>query len=340
MEFTRVFYVLALQLTCAVGCSNFLMENEYRLSGRTMDLGLTLPQWAAGFTLETTPRGIDGNDFGFVGFVPSDAIFKLERIVTGGLNEQGLSCDLQTLLGTVYPNKTTQPGVHMPVQQFCHWLLGSFGSVADAKQALLNSSAHFYANLITKALGGQHFSARDATGNSMVVEFTEGKLRVYEDSNDGTTGFGLMTNEPQYPWHVQNVLHYKWKQGLARPATTMPGTWYPDERYLRLHLVKTAMPKPADYRTAMMQAVHTLNTVTVPMGSQMGTDSGPGEGQGDHTLWGVIYDHINKQLYFRSETNQNLQRVKLTELNFAAGAARWSLPVSGNELPWFVDAVK
>eukprot|EP01047_Picozoa_sp_COSAG01_P018814 COSAG01_NODE_1028_length_12028_cov_5.688826_5_plen_39_part_00 len=35
-----------------------------------------------------------------------------------------------------------------------------------------------------------------------------------------------------------------------------------------------------------------LNTVTVPMGAQWGTDSGAksGEGAGDHTLYGVLYD--------------------------------------------------
>ena len=51
--------------------------------------------------------------------------------------------------------------------------------------------------------------------------------------------------------------------------------------------------------------------VTVPMGDQMGTDSGAGEGAGDHTMWGVVYDHKNVTVYFRTETNQNLQRLRL-----------------------------
>lgn len=53
------------------------------------------------------------------------------------------------------------------------------------------------------------------------------------------------------------------------------------------------MPPPANYQAAVLQAEHVLNVITVPMGSQMGTDSGAGEGQGDHTLFGVIYDHKN-----------------------------------------------
>jgi hypothetical protein len=48
---------------------------------------------------------------------------------------------------------------------------------------------------------------------------------VYDDPNDGKLGFGLMTNEPEYPFQLRNVQHYMWKQQMARPAVTMPGTW-------------------------------------------------------------------------------------------------------------------
>jgi penicillin V acylase-like amidase (Ntn superfamily) len=94
---------------------------------------------------------------------------------------------------------------------------------------------------------------------------------------------GVMTNEPNFQWHVENVKHAQWKQHNERPAFTIPGAFYPDERFLRIHLVKSAMPQPNSYDEAVMQAVHVLNTVTVPMGAQLGTDSSEGEGVGDHT---------------------------------------------------------
>merc|ERR1719478_924431 len=113
-------------------------------------------------------------------------------------------------------------------------------------------------------------------------------MQVYVDHNDnGITGFGIMTNEPPYQWQVQAVRHLQWKQSLSRPAVAMPGAWYPDDRFQRIFLVKSAMPKPKSYQEAVMQAVHALNTVTIPMGAQIGTDSGYGEGAGDRTQWGV-----------------------------------------------------
>merc|ERR1712232_27811 len=151
---------------------------------------------------------------------------------------------------------------------------------------------------------GTHFSVRDAMGQGVVIEFMDGEMQLYDDHNDkGKTGFGIMTNEPRFPWQVEAVRHLQWKQQLARSAVTMPGTWYPDARFQRIYLVKSGMPTPKTYEEAMMQAVHTLNTITVPMGDQIGTDSGKGEGLGDHTQWGVVYDHKKRTIYWRSQAN-------------------------------------
>ena len=59
-------------------------------------------------------------------------------------------------------------------------------------------------------------------------------------------------------------------------------------------------------------------------------DSGGGEGQGDHTQFGVVYGHLNATMYFR--TNQNLQRLVLKELNLATGAQPEFLPVENTLL--------
>merc|ERR1712063_56604 len=89
----------------------------------------------------------------------------------------------------------------------------------------------------------------------------------------------------------------------------------------------------------MMQAVHTLNTITVPMGNQLGTDSGKGEGAGDHTQWSVIYDHENKTMYWRSQVNQNLQRLRLQDVGIdASSKQKQYLEVFSPKLPWFTDA--
>ena len=79
-----------------------------------------------------------------------------------------------------------------------------------------------------------------------------------------------------------------------------------------------------------MQAVHVLNTVTVPMGNQIGTD-----GTGDHTEYGVVYDHVNKTIYWRCTTNQNMQRLRLVDARLTTGAAKAFLALQSPKLPWY-----
>merc|ERR1712196_133639 len=86
-------------------CSNFAMENTYGISVRTMDLGTFPFQW----TLVTKPTGSKGfrsSRHGFVAVVGKlgPVIPQMKaNIVAAGMNDAGLSCDIQTLLGSTYP---------------------------------------------------------------------------------------------------------------------------------------------------------------------------------------------------------------------------------------------
>lgn len=50
-----------------------------------------------------------------------------------------------------------------------------------------------------------------------------------------------MTNEPTFDWQVKNIDHYEWKRTLARQAVATPGNFYPEERFLRVHMIKSGM---------------------------------------------------------------------------------------------------
>jgi penicillin V acylase-like amidase (Ntn superfamily) len=63
--------------------------------------------------------------------------------------------------------------------------------------------------------GGQHFVVRDSSGSSLVVEFLLGQVVLYRDHNDnGTTGFGVMTNEPAFAWQASGWVAF-WVVGVA-----------------------------------------------------------------------------------------------------------------------------
>lgn len=327
--------------TTADGCTNFIMDDAYGLSVRTLDLGIgpkfglrTQPKGHALHGLQPLPPATFGHIISFgtnVSSVPNPD----PDIAAAGLNEAGLSCDVHTLLNSSYPPADPhQPSKNLNLLYFCNWALGQHASVRSVKAALTASEVHLWGDASTEA-NGFHFIVRDATGTGLVVEFMDRATKLYDDLNDGVKGVGVFTNEPPFPWQLANVAHYRWKQSLARPATAMPGAWYPDERFLRTYLVKSSMPTPRSYQEAIQHALHALNTVTVPMGQQMGTDSGFGEGNGDHTHYGVIYDHKQRILYWRHQSNLQLERVRLADV--LGSSSPLTLPMV-NDLPFFQDA--
>merc|ERR1740117_218061 len=222
-----------------------MASTNYPISGRTMDLG-SFP--GLNFEMQSYPRGVklsgnclgDRSRYGMVGIVPLEAsIIELRFMVTGGINDQGLSCDVQTLLNTQYPKPLNDSRKDLHMLNFCQWALSQHSSTNTVEQALTNGSVHVHAGSAFDG-NGQHYSLRDSSGRSIVVEYTVAKQQVYVDLNDGSTGFGIMTNEPEYPCQVRAVQHYEWKQTLARPAAPTPGSFYPDDRFLRIHEVKSA----------------------------------------------------------------------------------------------------
>ena len=105
----------------------------------------------------------------------------------------------------------------------------------------------------------------------------------------------------------------------------------------RLALVKAAMPKPASLQEAVAQAVHVLNTVSVPEGAQPGKDMS--EADADHrTEWAAIWDHKNAVVYWRAVSNQNLARLRLQDAGLEVGGQQRILLVRSPKLPWFSDA--
>merc|ERR1711933_683205 len=78
------------------------------------------------------------------------------------------------------------------------WILGSFENVSEVEQ---NFSAGdvVVSNLEKSPEWGFHWAIADKHGQSIVLEFQEGKPRIYRNT------VGVMTNDPFFPWQVENL---------------------------------------------------------------------------------------------------------------------------------------
>lgn len=151
-----------------------------------------------------------------------------------GINDLGLSCSMLALVGTEYE----KPRLHrknMFYGVFCLWAMQSFSSVAEIAE-VMDEITIWGPNIVA-----EHFLVRDSSGASLVIELINGEKKLYIDNNDGVSGVGIMTNEPTFDWHLANIDHYEWKRTLARQAVGVPGGWYPEDRFLRVYMVKQGM---------------------------------------------------------------------------------------------------
>lgn len=198
------------------------------------------------------------------------------------------------------------------------WLLGNFTTVDEAKAAL--QQVNFYAAKIPgfNDIPPIHLSIHDASGKSAVLEFLQGKVSLYDNP------VGVLTNAPEFPWHVTNLRNYINLSALNVKAIDIdgsvleptgqgtgllgiPGDWTPPSRFVRAAVFKQALKMPKGAKGAVLAAIHVLNTVDIPYGGIRDRN-----GQVfDFTQWIVVKDLTNKRLFYRTYGNQNIEAVDL-----------------------------
>eukprot|EP00443_Scrippsiella_acuminata_P048668 CAMPEP_0115196876 /NCGR_PEP_ID=MMETSP0270-20121206/15310_1 /TAXON_ID=71861 /ORGANISM="Scrippsiella trochoidea, Strain CCMP3099" /LENGTH=361 /DNA_ID=CAMNT_0002610219 /DNA_START=72 /DNA_END=1157 /DNA_ORIENTATION=- len=325
----------------ASACSNFYMNYtnpDYRLSGRSEDMA-----YMAADVIHSFPRGRVASPpnsttwtakYGFVGFCgPQDPFVDDPKDnIYDGLNEMGLSCSSLTMFGTKYAKHPgADPTRNLYAPFMCRWVLENFATVEEAKATL--AGMHVFARP-----GGmkEHFYLADEHRHGLVVEFMDGKVQLTLDMNDGgKTGLGIFTNSPPFGWQLQAIKHFEWKRSLAKSSVAIPGTFYPDDRFLRMYLFREAIEsgaQPMSYREAVARVVSILNTVAVPPGGLSGTG-----GLGDHSKWQVVRDHKNRKVYWRALDSPSLQLIDLKKLAFAPGSPVTTLSSEIPDTVWYRD---
>jgi choloylglycine hydrolase len=168
------------------------------ITGRTMEFGVDTKPCGV-----VTPRGrefISPAPAGFRGMTwktkyGSVAAFSFgdNTMAVDGMNEKGLVVSGLWFENDMKWNDPAESG-DKPVlshAMLISWLLGNFETTAEVTHAV--KSAVVFGQPIPQmggAVPALHFAAQDASGGSIVIEWTQGKVNVYENP------LGVMTNAP------------------------------------------------------------------------------------------------------------------------------------------------
>lgn len=317
--------------------------------GRTMEFGLD-----PGSKIAIFPKGFkfqalitdnrpgfswDG-EYGFVGMSLLD-----QAMTDDGINEKGLYVGLLYLPGfakyqDVPPDMENESISQLDVPAY---LLSLCSTVEEVKKMLADILVSgIYVDKI-KSVPGVHYAVHDASGKSIVVEYVDGKLTIYDNP------IGVMTNSPTFDWHLINLRNYVNLSATSVPELKLendtitqlgqgtgmlglPGDSTPPSRFVRAVALTQSLIQPENAEKAVNATYHIINNFDIPVGFSRAKENG--QDYYDFTFWTTISDLANKAYYYRGYDNIKVYKVDLNKVDFT-GAEIKKLDTSNSE--WFQE---
>ncbi len=340
--------VLLLLQTGATACTSIVIKTSdgSPIYGRTME-------WGA-FDLHTelvlVPRNLSttselgGGKKGMAwnnryGFVAMNAVKK--PFVTDGMNETGLTLGVLYFPGFAgYQSfKAGEESHTLNNVDLSAYILGQFKTVKEIRAALPKLRV-VYNEDIAKTFGAPaplHLVATDSTGASVVIEYVDGQLHMYDNS------LGVMTNSPSYDWQVLNLRNYPQLRpfgghgdkkissvslapfGAGSGMLGLPGDVTPVSRFVRAVAFTSTMLVPKTIDAGVNEASRILNNFDIPRGL-VREGKGPGDYHLNFTQWSTIGDIKNKRYFWWTEFNRRMRVVDLKKLDFT-GTKIYGIPL-------------
>lgn len=314
-------------------------------AGRTMELSMELP-----YVVACIPKGhqftsvVDDHpalnfqsQYGiFVIAVPNGTVADLK--IVEGLNDQGLTFSVLAYAGASGPaDNAAKSQAMLAAIDLGAWVLGQFTTAADVKAALEQNTV-----ILTKlaplhgAATPFHFVIHDRSGMSIVVEFSSDKQNVYNNP------VGVMTNGPEFTWHLTNLNNYTFLNNLdqstgkfgdlqvSQPDSGIATAGLPSSntsvgRFVRAAYYANFAEKPAP-GNAIRTLGHIMNNFDRPRGISIDpAHSGGLEVAGvaavgdqqyktEYTSWTVMGDLTNNEFYVRTYNSINFIKFDLNRL--------------------------
>jgi penicillin V acylase-like amidase (Ntn superfamily) len=307
----------------AAACTRVLWNDNERavIVGRTMDWPESTQP-----VLTVLPRGMrrNGGQAGLETVVqvnPARWASRYGSLVTtvygigsvDGLNERGLAGHLLYLNATDYgPRDASKPGLQAGL-----WLQFALDNAATVTEALaLLDKVQI---VMVEAHGHKatvHLAIEDASGDSAIVEYIEGKLIVHHGRD-----YRVMTNDPSYDQQLALLKKMSEQNDFANPSssTPLPGNVAPTDRFQRAAYYQRVLPEPKNEREAVASMFAIMANVSVPFGA-------PYKNFGVYnTEYRTVADLTNKLYFFQLTTSPSVIWADLLKFNLTAGAAVMAL---------------
>ena len=322
-----------ISLNAANGASIVARTVEWALSDADHDTLVVFPRQHS--FVAQTPEGLNGLSWkGKFGFLSLGAYG--EPYGPDGMNEAGLYVGMYYFpdFADFAPYDPKQAARSLSVGDMMRWMLSSFSTVAEVRASLAQLRV---VNVEDPRFGGAalpfHWKVQDASGQSIVIEITDGgKIQVFE-------GFmGVITNSPGYGWHLTNLRNYL---GLSPAAALpvelagqvfsplgagtglrgLPGDFTPPSRFVRA-VALTASARPvATGEDAVFEAFRILDSFNIPVGTTGAPDRIAKDIE-SATQITTAADLDNRLFYFHTMSDRQVRMIDLKKIDFRTPGMR------------------
>lgn len=291
-----ILFAAVIFLACAnfvIPCTTFvLIDGEAILFGRNLDWF-----WGDGLAI-INRRGISKTAFLGPPIKPAKWISKYGSVTfnqfgreypMGGMNEVGLVVETMRMDKTAYAPRDDRPSVF--ALQWVQFQLDTCGTVAEVLRT--DKSIH----IVSEDTIGMHFLVCDAAGDVAVIELLDGKMVIYRGDS---LSCAALTNDT-----YESSLVFLDQQDIDEGKKSF--------RSLRRFAQAEEFTEAFKSRSAdedLNYAFESLRRVSL----------------GRFTKWSIVYNVANRQIHYRTQSNDQVRVLSLDDCDFAPA-----------DLPTFVD---
>jgi choloylglycine hydrolase len=305
--------------------------------GRTMEWGafdlnshVAIVPRGYSFTGQT-PDGFIGRQWTTkYGFVAIDILGK--DIFGDAMNEKGLAIGAfyQPGFASYMKYDKAKAADTISAVDLGAYVLGNFATVDEVAGGIKKIRV---VGLVLKEIGIEvplHWMVVDKTGKSIVIEYLNGELQIFDNP------LGVITNSPEYHWHMTNLRNHVNLSAVAMPAMKLedidfhplgagsgmiglPGDYTPPSRFVRaVAWTQTARPTETSGET-IYEVLRILDGFNLPLGSAEGSGQANKllEGMRSSTIWTSAWDLNEGILYYHTQHNRRVRKLRMTELDFS-----------------------
>ncbi len=264
-----------------------------------------------------------------------------QTLLVDGVNEKGLAAGLFYMPGYADYQEVSEDEVSRSLApwELGTWILTNFATIDEVRAAVSEIRVGNVVFADWNFVPPVHYIVHDAAGNSLVIEYVGGKLAMHDNP------LGVITNAPEFDWHVKNLSNYLNLSPTNVPPANfdglkihpfgqgsgllgIPGDFTPPSRFVRAAILSRAALAGDDGPTAVEQAFHVLSSFDIAKGDIRQDASGQGEA--DYTQWTCASDTKNRVFYFHTYDDRRIRRIDLDKVNLDAPQVL-SIPLGDRE---------